>query len=103
MKKALLLLLIALLVITPLSSCNQNGSKDNEKESEKNSESITDNNENRLPAQSVTGEGFEFLLSEDKSYYSLAGLGTCSDKSVVIPATFSGLPVKSISERAFIA
>ena len=46
-------------------------------------------------------EGLEFALNSDKSAYSVSGIGTCTDSDIVIPSTYSGLPVTSIGDNAF--
>lgn len=46
-------------------------------------------------------EGLAFILSNDKTYYKLSGMGTCNDTNVIIPATYEGLPVTEISTSAF--
>ena len=97
MKRILLLALIAALTLSSLFSCANNTTEETE-ETESKTEEIT-----RLPAQDVTGEGFELLLSEDKSYYIFSGIGTCADTKITVPATFNGLPVKAIAENAFAA
>lgn len=45
-------------------------------------------------------EGLEFELNDDEKGYSLAGIGTCTDKNVVIPASYNGLPVTRIAMDA---
>ena len=46
-------------------------------------------------------EGLEFKLSDDGSYYSVTGIGSCEDTDIVIPSTYNSLPVSSIGEGAF--
>ena len=43
----------------------------------------------------------EFQLSADKSYYTVTGIGKCTDTVVVIPDKYKDLPVLSIGEHAF--
>ena len=38
----------------------------------------------------------------DKQYYSVSRLGDCTDKHVIIPDTYEGLPVKQIERNAFL-
>lgn len=46
-------------------------------------------------------EGLSMKLI-DKSYYSVSRLGDCTDKDIVIPATYEGLPVLQIERNAFL-
>ncbi len=46
-------------------------------------------------------EGLAYLLSDDESYYILTGLGTATDKDIVIADYYNELPVKEIEARAF--
>ena len=45
-------------------------------------------------------EGLEFKLSNDGSYYTLVGMGTCRDSEVYVPAFYNGIPVKSIAGKS---
>ena len=45
-------------------------------------------------------EGFTFAANTDGSY-TLTGIGTCTDTTLVIPATYLGQPVTAIGEGAF--
>jgi hypothetical protein len=51
--------------------------------------------------ETTYSEGLEYTLSDDGSYYIVADLGTCKDAHIVIPPTYSGLPVTGISGWAF--
>ena len=42
-----------------------------------------------------------YELSSDGKYYTVSGIGKCTDVDLVIPSEFNGLPVKSISSDAF--
>ena len=46
-------------------------------------------------------EELEYTLSPDRTYYMVSGIGTYKSSEIVIPATYNGLPVKSIGPRAF--
>ena len=46
-------------------------------------------------------EGLSYMLSADKTYYAVTGLGSCGDQTIVIPAEYKGLPIKEIANRAF--
>ncbi|MBO5212962.1 MAG: leucine-rich repeat protein [Clostridia bacterium] len=42
-----------------------------------------------------------YQLSDDKSYYIVAGIGTCTDSDIVIPSEHNGKPVAEIGYYAF--
>ena len=46
-------------------------------------------------------EGLEIVLSGDKTYAIVKGIGSCTDKDVKIPDTYEGVPVTKIGESAF--
>ena len=46
-------------------------------------------------------EGLAFTLSDSGSYYTLTGMGTCTDTNIYIPALYKSIPVKIIGDRAF--
>lgn len=50
----------------------------------------------------VTSDGLKYTLSDDGTYYTVTGKGTFTDKDLVIPNTYNGLPVKSIGAAAFL-
>ncbi len=43
----------------------------------------------------------KFTLSADESYYTVSGMGKCTDTNVIIPHTHEGIPVREIAESAF--
>ncbi|MCD8309419.1 MAG: leucine-rich repeat domain-containing protein, partial [Clostridia bacterium] len=45
--------------------------------------------------------GLKYVLSSDGTYYSVRGIGDCTDTDVVIPLTYNGLPVTEILAFAF--
>ena len=45
--------------------------------------------------------GLKYRLSADGSYYTVTGIGTCTDTSLVIPSVYEGIPVTTIGEGAF--
>ena len=49
------------------------------------------------------GEALVYSLSSDGSYYSVVGIGDERHTEIVIPDTYSGLPVKRIEQRALFA
>ena len=46
-------------------------------------------------------KGLKFTLNSWGGFYSVTGIGTCTDKDIVIPAEYNGLPVTSIGYNAF--
>ena len=43
----------------------------------------------------------EFKLSANEKYYTVVGIGTCTDTDIVIPDTYNYLPVTKIEQNAF--
>ncbi|MBO4217004.1 MAG: leucine-rich repeat protein, partial [Clostridia bacterium] len=48
-----------------------------------------------------SSQGLEFILNDDNESYTLAGMGTCTDTEIYVPAKYAGKPVTAIGERAF--
>lgn len=46
-------------------------------------------------------EGLSYSLSTDGTYYSVSGLGSCTDENIFIPSSYQGLPVANIGYAAF--
>lgn len=46
-------------------------------------------------------EGLEYTLNSDGKSYSVSGIGTCTDKNIIIPDTYKSLPVNCIKNDAF--
>ena len=124
MKKLLIMLLVLVTscaLLLSLASCksddeenpgdqsengNQNpdGSESDGNGDEKPGNSDDDDNQGGSGNQNDTDEsdnGLEFKLSSDGTYYSVTGIGTCTDTDIVIPETYNKLPVTSIGSRAF--
>ena len=45
--------------------------------------------------------GLIFTLSDNETSYAVAGIGSCTDSNISIPAEYNGLPVSSINDSAF--
>ena len=45
--------------------------------------------------------GLEYTLSDDGTYYTLAGIGTATETEIIIPETYRDLPVTEIEADAF--
>ena len=56
-----------------------------------------DNNSN----PEKTSEGFTFELSLDMNSYTISGIGDCTDKEIVFPSSYNGLPIIAIKKEAF--
>lgn len=105
MKKSLviklLMMALALVFVFALSSCDLGMFEDDGEYAD--NEDLADINKdlkNEKPS-----EGLAFKKGTDKEtkeeYYSVTGLGECTDTVVIIPDTYEGLPVKKIGTGAF--
>ncbi len=45
--------------------------------------------------------GLDYTLSEDGTYYTVSGIGSCADTELVLPRVHEGLPVRAIAPSAF--
>lgn len=52
-------------------------------------------------AKDKTSEGLSFRKSDDNAYYIITGIGSCSDKDLILPAEHDGLPVRALAPLAF--
>ena len=94
-----ILLALCLSVCLLLLSCNQDADVTNSGSSSQTTES---NEEGGATTDSGKGSnGLRFTLSDDKTYYTVEGIGKCKDTDIYIPSTYEGLPVKSIGKEAF--
>ena len=48
-------------------------------------------------------QGLEFIKNNDGTNYAVKSIGTCTDKDIVIPNTYEGLPVVGIFSEAFMS
>lgn len=46
-------------------------------------------------------DGFKDYITPVDEFYIVSGRGTCTDKTIVVPETYEGKPVKGFGERAF--
>ena len=46
-------------------------------------------------------EGLEYSLNSDETGYTVKGIGTCTDKELIIPSEYNSNPVTSIGNEAF--
>ena len=46
-------------------------------------------------------QGLQYSYNQQTQSYAVSGIGTCTDKEIVIPATYNNLPVTAIAEGAF--
>ena len=112
MKRILALILAILMVLSTFAACNSEEPKDTEKQTEsvtnKNGETVkpetdksNENSETEKGTEYKPSQGLAFKLSEDGKSYFVKGIGTCTDKKIVIPEVYKNLPVTSIGNYAF--
>ena len=56
---------------------------------------------NEVSESEQPSEGLTFTLGDDGTYYSVTGIGTCTDTNIIVPATYEGLPVTTVANRSF--
>jgi len=102
--KILAVLLVMCLMLVMLVSC-----KDEEEENYDIGTKGKNYGDN-YPNQDVGGDdeisetfsqGLQFEVSEDRTYFIVKDMGTCTDTKVVVPSTYNGLPVKELGYGAF--
>ena len=49
----------------------------------------------------LPGEDLAYELSDDGSYYTVTGMGSCKELDLTVPSEFSGKPVRVIGKEAF--
>jgi hypothetical protein len=49
----------------------------------------------------IATKGISYTISEDGTYYTVSSVSGLTDKDIVIPDTYNGLPVRVIGERVF--
>ena len=89
MKRIFLTILLVAFLIGAMASCNASGKNENPPDKELGG--LTDN----------SSKGLEMKISTNMRYYTVVGIGSCTDKDIVIPATYNGLPVRAIAAGAF--
>lgn len=62
-----------------------------------NSENVCENCGTRKPS-----EGLSFTLSSSRNYYTVSGIGTCTDTEIIIPSTYNNRQVTAIAKSAFL-
>ena len=85
----------------PNDSSGNSSTPNNPNDSSGNSGTPNKPNENLPELDENASEGLKYTLSNDKSAYEVAGIGTCADTDIVISSAYKGLPVTTIRVGAF--
>ncbi len=96
MKKRLLTLsalILALVLVFAITSCGIDGETE---------EAGTPSDVTLGDGDKAASDGLSYLLSSDGTYYSVTGIGTCTDTDLVIPSKHNGVPVTVIGDSAFL-
>ena len=48
-----------------------------------------------------SSEGLSYMISDDHTYCTVTGIGSCEDTNIVIPSKYYNYPVTSIGDRSF--
>ena len=103
--KALLMLALCLCMAFCFISCGSDDETGNGTPTtgggNQNGGSGNNNGGNDTPAPVPVTPELTFAPSEDNTYYILASFGGVTSEVITVPATYSGLPVKEIGEKAF--
>ena len=46
-------------------------------------------------------DGLKYVISDNNTYYIVAGIGTCKDTEIIIPNIYNNIPVREIKSNAF--
>ncbi len=80
---------------------SDNGASNNPPSSEEPNNPNGGGGENENTTPETPSEGLVFTPINDGEGYEVSSVGTCTDKKVIIPTTYNGLPVLSIGVGAF--
>lgn len=64
-------------------------------------EELLDGTDENKKSKDLGTEGLKYELNENKTSYTVTGIGTVTSNSIVIPATYNGKPVTEIDVDAF--
>lgn len=96
MKKKLLLLAVALL----FTACDAKPSASNSTSQGGGETSISTSISTIDDGHIEGSKGLQYTLSDDETYYSLTGIGTCKDDEVIVGNWYNGKPVTTIAGAA---
>ena len=100
MKKLLILLLALALALFCLAACGLSDDADKGKGGGTPPEGGQTPEDGETPEENAS-TGLAYELSDDGTYYTVTGIGKCTDTDVVIPSEYRGIPVTSIGMSAF--
>lgn len=61
----------------------------------------TESETEKKPDEVIESSGLKYSLNDDGNSYTLVGIGTCTDRDVIVPETYKNKPVTAIGDGAF--
>ena len=84
-----------------LASCKDDKKENYDVENKKNNYPEWDAEEDYEESVEAFSQGLQFEVSEDRTYFIVKDIGTCTDTKIVVPPTYNDLPVRELGYGVF--